>query len=73
MKENVIDHTEVKTVLTAIQKIQELQYLAVGGRLRGDQAVQFILQSESIRIKMIRNYNELEKLADQANFGLIGY
>jgi hypothetical protein len=73
MKENVIDHTEVKTVLTAIQKIQELQYFAVGGRLRPDQAVQFILQSESIRMKMIRNYNELEKLADQANFGLIGY
>jgi hypothetical protein len=70
---NVIDHAEVKPVLAAIEKIQELQYLAVGGRLRPDQAVGFILQSEYIRMKMVRNYNELEKLVDKANFNLIGY
>jgi len=73
MKENVFNHAEVKTVLTAIQRIQELQYVAVGGRLRPDQAVGFILQSESIRMKMVRNYDELEKLVDQANHGLVGY
>jgi hypothetical protein len=49
--------------------LTEMQWAAVGGSLRPDQAVGFILQSEKIRKRLITALMDLERLTDKANEG----
>jgi hypothetical protein len=51
------------------QALTEMQWAAVGGKLRPDQAVAFILQSEKIRSRLITALMDLERLTDKANEG----
>ena len=52
--------------------ITKMQYAAVGGSLRPDQAVAFILKSERIRLRMVNTLIELTRLIEQAEDGKIG-
>jgi hypothetical protein len=51
------------------QALTEMQWAAVGGSLRPDQAVAFIVQSEKIRKRLITALMDLERLTDKANEG----
>ena len=55
-----------------VAAIQEMQQSAVGGRLRPDQAVGFILRSEKIRRSMVTQMMNLSRLIEQAEEGKIG-
>jgi hypothetical protein len=64
---------EMSRINEALTAVQEMQYSAVGGRLRPDQAVGFILRSEKIRLRMTNNVMDLMRLAQQAEDGAIGW
>ena len=51
------------------QALTEMQWSAIGGNLRPDQAVAFILQSEKIRKRLISALLDLESLTHEANEG----
>jgi hypothetical protein len=53
------------------QALTEMQWAAVGGSLRPDQAVAFILKSEKIRGRLVTALMDLESLTDKANEGKI--
>jgi len=55
-----------------IEAIEEMQWAAVGGSLRPDQAVAFILKSEKIRLSMMTQIMNLSRLIEQAEEGKIG-
>jgi hypothetical protein len=53
--------------------ITKMQWMAVGGSLRPDQAVAFILRSEKIRMSMVTQIMKLSHLIEQAEEGKIGH
>ena len=65
--------SDMAKIHDGVNAIQEMQYSAVGGRLRPDQAVGFILRSEKIRLRMVNNVMDLIRLVQQADDGVIGW
>ena len=55
----------------SIEAVTNMQWAAVGGSLRPDQAVAFILRSEKIRISMMTQMMNLSRLIEQAEEGKI--
>jgi hypothetical protein len=53
------------------QAVTEMQWAAVGGRIRPDQAVAFILKSETIRKRLVTALVDLERLTAKANDGTL--
>jgi hypothetical protein len=64
--------SEFLTLDVGFEAIQQMQYQAVGGSLRPDQAVNFILKSEKIRMSMMTQIMNLSRLIEQAEEGKIG-
>jgi hypothetical protein len=53
----------------SIEAVTKMQWAAVGGSLRPDQAVNFILKSEKIRMSMITQMMNLSRLIEEAEEG----
>jgi len=63
--------SEFLTLDVGFDAIQQMQYQAVGGSLRPDQAVNFILKSEKIRLSVLTQMMKLTRLIEQAENGEI--
>jgi hypothetical protein len=55
-----------------VEAIEEMQWAAVGGSLRPDQAVGFIIKAEKIRQSILTQMLKLSQLIEQAEEGKIG-
>ena len=55
-----------------LDAITQMQYAAVGGSLRPDQAVGFILRSEKIRNSFLTQMGNLSRLIEEAEEGKVG-
>jgi hypothetical protein len=64
--------SEFLTLDVGFDAIQQMQYAAVGGSLRPDQAVGFILKAEKIRMSMMTQIMNLSRLIEAAEEGKIG-